>query len=191
MPKLFIFSMFYLSFAPLWLCTAFIDIMSLIEDSSHPWTEIIGLLLIAAGFLFSILETHKVLSREKRQNYTRYIVAEAKEDTIATTTYLLSNTLPLFTFDFTKWQSTVTFLIVFLVLLWLCVVHNRYDCNVCLELAGYRLFQCQLKRKEEDKEDILVLIRKRSLNANDLVSVRLIGDELYLGYIIEERSEEI
>ena len=190
MPKPFIFSMFFLSFAPLWLCTAFIDCMNLYKDPSSPCTEIIGLGLIIVGFFISGIETFRVLKREGGQNYTKYNVEEAAEDTFSTTAYLLSNTLPLFAFDFTRWESTVTFLIVFSVLFILCVIHNRYDCNVCLELFGYRLYKCWLNREGETVDDAVVLIHRKVLHKNDEVAIRMIGSELYLGYVVEPKPKE-
>lgn len=190
MPKTFIFSMFYLSFAPLWLCTAFIDCMSLCKDSSSPWTELIGLASIIVGFSFSGIVTFGVLKREGGQNYTQYYVVEAEEDTVSTTAYLLSNTLPLFAFDFTNWESTVTFLIVFIILFVLCLIHNRYDCNVCLELFGYRLYKCWLNREGKTIDDAVVLIHRKALYKNDEIAVRLIGSNLYLGYVVKSKEKE-
>ena len=50
MSKLFSFSLYYISFAPLWISVLFIDIKSCIENSSDLWTEkiSIGVILVSA-----------------------------------------------------------------------------------------------------------------------------------------------
>ena len=63
----------------------------------------------------------------------------------------------------------------------LCLLHFRCDSNICLELAGYRWYKCSLRSASEDKEDITVLIHRRQLNANDVITIRNLNDELYIG----------
>lgn len=46
MPIIFTMSMFFLSFTPLWICVAFLNVMSLYTDRTNPYTEIIGLILL-------------------------------------------------------------------------------------------------------------------------------------------------
>ena len=48
MSKLFSFSLYYISFAPLWISVLFIDIKSCIENSSDLWTEKIFIALLMA-----------------------------------------------------------------------------------------------------------------------------------------------
>ena len=46
MSILFLMSMFFLSFMPLWICIVCIDMKSLIDGTDYPYTEWIGLGMI-------------------------------------------------------------------------------------------------------------------------------------------------
>mgnify|MGYP000320977530 FL=1 len=59
-----------------------------------------------------------------------------------TAEYLLSYILPLFAFDFTKWDEVVKFLIFFLTFGYLCIKHNSFSVNIVLELLGYKMYDC-------------------------------------------------
>lgn len=187
MPIIFTMSMFFLSFTPLWICVAFLNVMSLYTDRTNPYTEIIGMILLGVGLTISTVSIWKTMRRERGQNYERFSVVTAEKDTVSTTTYLLSNALPLLAFDFTKWQSVVTFLIIFGSLALLCLLHHRYDSNICMEVCGYRMYNCWLNNDFETKDGITVLIRKKALNANDQIAIRNISGELYIGYEVEEQ----
>lgn len=181
MPILFVISMFFLSFMPLWLCVACIEVKSLWDGTVCPWTERIGLGAMAFMLLLSILVTVITLCGESKRENEEYQVVTAKKDTASTTAYLLSNVLPLLAFDFTLWFDALQFIILFGFLAALCVLHFRCDSNICLELAGYRWYNCSLHSAAEEKKDVTVLIHRRQLNANDTVIVRSLNDELYIG----------
>lgn len=187
MPVIFTMSMFFLSFTPLWICVAFLSVMSLYADGTNPYTEIIGLIFLGVGFMISTVSIWKVMRCERGQNYERFSVVTAEKDTVSTTSYLLSNALPLLAFDFTKWQSAVTFLIIFGSLALLCLLHHRYDSNICMEICGYRMYNCRLHNDFANKDGIVVLIRKKSLNTNDQIAIRKISEELYIGYEVKGR----
>ena len=59
--------------------------------------------------------------------------------------------------------------------------------NICMEVCGYRMYNCRLNNDFETKDDIIVLIRKKALNANDQIAIRKISGELYIGYEVEEQ----
>lgn len=181
MSILFLMSMFFLSFAPLWICIVCIDMKSLMDGTNYPYTEWIALGVIASALFISVLITIKTLRKPVTQNAEEYMVVTAEKDTISTTAYLLSNALPLLAFDFTQWFDVVQFMIVFGFLDVLCLLHYRCDSNVCLELVGYRLYRCSLHSKSDDKEGITILIRRKQLNMNDEVVIRKLNDELYIG----------
>ena len=186
MPIVFTMSMFFLSFTPLWICVAFLDAMSLYIGETNVYTEKIGLALLVIGFIVSSVSIWITMRRERGQNYERFSVVTAEKDTMSTTSYLLSNALPLLAFDFTKWQSVVTFLIVFGSLAWLCLLHHRYDSNICMEIIGYRMYSSSLRNDFENKNDIIVLIRKKTMNTNDQIAIRKISGDLYIGYEVQE-----
>jgi hypothetical protein len=182
MSILFLMSMFFLSFIPLWLCVICIDMKSLIDGTDYPYTEWIGLGLITFVLFISVLVTIKTLRKLTPQNTGGgYMVVAAEKDTVSTTAYLLSNALPLLAFDFTQWFNMVQFMIIFEFLAVLCLQHYRCDSNVFLELMGYRLYKCSLHKGFDDKEGITILIRRKQLNVNDEVNIQKLNDELYIG----------
>lgn len=181
MPVLFVLSMFFLSFMPLWICVVCIEVKSLWDGTACPGTEWIALGTIGFMVVLGTLVALKMLCGESRRNTEEYKVVTAQKDTLSTTAYLLSNVLPLLAFDFTLWFDALQFMILFGFLAILCLLHFRCDSNICLELAGYRWYKCSLRSASEDKEDITVLIHRRQLNANDVITIRNLNDELYIG----------
>lgn len=181
MSILFLMSMFFLSFVPLWICVICIEAKSLIDGTACPYTEWIFIGLIAFVTLISILSVVKTLKNQGTPDIDEYVVITAEKDTVSTTGYLLSNALPLLAFDFTQYFDCIQFLIIFGFLAVLCLMHYRCDSNICLELAGYRLYKCKLHGKFEDKEEIAVLIRRKQLNTNDEIIMQKLNDELYIG----------
>ena len=64
MSILFLMSMFFLSFAPLWICIICIDAKSLIEGTDSPYTEWISLALIALVLIASVFSVAKTLKMQ-------------------------------------------------------------------------------------------------------------------------------
>jgi len=105
----------------------------------------------------------------REENSSRRYVLDAQEDKNATTYFLLSNVLPLLAFDFTSWFNTKLFLFIYLSLACLCVMYNRIDANICLEIAGYRLFRCSLEDNDSNvQENVMVLMKTKQLNKKAL-----------------------
>ena len=181
MLKLFFPSVFFTSFMPLWLCVIAIDIRSIIQNNMNLWTEWLGIFSIGLGAILSIVIIRKTLKNlNLEENASRQYVLCAQEDKNATTYFLLSNVLPLLAFDFTNWFSTMLFLIIYLSLAFLCVVHNRIDGNICLEIAGYRLFKCSLKGNDLSiQKDIIILVKRSKLNRNDALDVKMIDRDFW------------
>ena len=146
----FAFALFFLSFAPLWLSVLFIDIISILGGEGHIWTEAISIALIAAGMLVSAVIAYYGLKRRGAENSRPFTIVSQKEEKTVTAEFLLSYILPLFTFDFTKWDEIVLFLIFFVTLAALCLRHRRFTVSAVLELAGYRFYQCELKPRGQD-----------------------------------------
>ena len=129
----FIFSvcMFYLSFFPLWLSIVFIDIKSIIQNSSNLWTEWSSLICMTIGFVMSWSVLWYTIHTKSIGTHT-FILKEAKEEKIISTEFLLSYVLPLFAFDFTKWDQVVLFLIFYITMNFLCIRHNYFSVNIVL-----------------------------------------------------------
>lgn len=156
----FIFSveMYFTSFIPLWITILFVDIKSIIENTDNVQTEKISVILICIGCLICIfmpLEKHLSLSSEK------YVLVSSKECKTVNSDFLLSYILPLFAFDFTRWDGVVQFLIFFIVLGYLCIKHNYFSVNIILELKKYNMYECTLKNSDGIEIERTVISKQR------------------------------
>ncbi len=181
MNTLFSFSLFYLSFIPLWISVIFVDAKSIISSNSSINTEIISIIVI---LVFSIIccsyLLYKIHCISPEGSTTGRILTVNEEKTI-TAEFLLAYILPLFTFDFTRWDEVILFLIFFITLGFLCVRHNYFSVNLVLELLGYRFYNCTLENDDGVKVTKIIISRTR-LNGKvgEEVSYKSMNDEYKL-----------
>ena len=116
MGKYFKRAMFFTSFLPLWITVAFIDILSISKGGANLYTEITGLTCIIVIFIFSAFVIYGSMKKLKSTDYKPYIICNAIQEKGVTSEFLLSYILPLFVFDFTRWNSVIEFLIYFIML---------------------------------------------------------------------------
>lgn len=172
MSLFFSYSMFFLSFAPLWISVAFIDIRNIVVSDKCLYTEWIS---IAAILLASIISLGVILFALNTRNTTGaqpYTIRSVKEKKIITAEYLLSYILPLFAFDFTRWDSVVLFLVFYVTLGFICIRHSYFGANIVLETAHYSFYECSL----ENEDGILVertIVSNRKLNGRSTERVVL------------------
>lgn len=167
---LFQWSMYYLSFAPLWLSVLFIDIMSILDGATNISVEWISIILIPIIFLISqyIMRRRLKPSRIGSQKYT---LEKAEEEKFLTAEFLFSYIFPLFAFDFTTWRGMVLFALFFVIFGGLCVHHNYFCANVMLDVQKYTIYSCEITDINS------VCFQKKIISKRDL---RLyIGDEVY------------
>lgn len=179
MTALFSFSMFYLSFAPLWISIIFIDLKSIFIDRTPTYyTECISIICIIILVVTSVLILWVELCKRKEIGKIKYTVTNAIEEKTITAEFLLSYTLPLFAFDFTRWDNIILFLIFFFTLAFLCIKHKYFSVNIALEIAGYRFYKCILQNTDKIETTQIVISRKK-LNG-------CIGNTVYLKPINNE-----
>lgn len=174
------FSMYFLSFVPLWISVLFIDIKSLLEGGGDKWTEIISISGILLGVLIALIIFFVKLFAADDERYV-LTIKEAKESKTITAEFLLSYILPMFAFDFTQWDEVVKFLIFFLIFGYLCIRHNNFSVNIIFELMHYRMYECSLMNA--DGKEI-----KRTVISKDMLSIRkgqdiqgkILNNEFYL-----------
>lgn len=175
------FSMYFLSFVPLWITVLFIDIKSLIEGGGDKWTEITSISGILLGVLIALIILFvKFFAADDDEKYV-LTIQEAKESKTITAEFLLSYILPMFALDFTQWDELVKFLIFFLIFGYLCIRHNNFSVNIILELMHYRMYECSLMNA--DGKEI-----KRTVISKDMLSIRkgqdiqgkILNNEFYL-----------
>ncbi len=172
------FSMFFLSFAPLWVSILFIDIKSIIEKETGILTEEITVFVIIVLSIISITIMMLSLNKKNRIGTQKYVIENVEEEKSLTAEYLLSYILPLFAFDFTLWHQVVLFLVFFLVLGFLCIRHNYFSVNIVMELLGYRFYKCQLQNEDNIMVSKVVITKTRLIgHKTNTVSVRPLTNE--------------
>lgn len=164
-------SMYFLSFVPLWITVLFIDIKSLCDGGYNKCTEIISIILIILGFIITLVVLLLKLHNRNDKGYT-YSIQEAKECKTITAEFLLSYILPLFAFDFTRWDEIVKFLIFFMIFGYLCVRHNSFCVNIILEIMQFKLYECVFINAD-DKTFKRIAISKKPLTAYIGENVRI------------------
>lgn len=160
MSKLFFFSLYFTSFTPLWLSVLFIDIKSCIENSQSTVIEFYSIIVILIIWLISILIIKMVLFSKYEEGTTRFILNSVKEEKSIASEYLLSYILPLFAFDFTKWDSVILFLIFFVTLAFLCIRHNYFSVNIVLEILKYQVYTCKIENDDQISVTTSIISRK-------------------------------
>lgn len=165
-------SMFFVSFSPLWLSVIFIDVMSISSGVPNIWTEYLSIGAILFFFIISVIIMMIGLNPMDTQNAQPFTIVEAKDEKAITSEFLLSYILPLFAFDFTRWQQVTLFLLFFMTLAFLCVRHNYYSVNIVLELLGYRFYRCDLENEDSICTSRLI-ISKFQLNGHKSKKVLL------------------
>lgn len=152
-------SMFFISFFPLWLAVIFVDLLSILENTSHIWTEYISISLIISGSVLAFIVMRKTFSPKRCISAQTYILKSAKEEKAITAEFLLSYILPLFAFDFELWYEVVKFLIFFVSLAFLSIRHNHFSVNIVLDLIGYRFYNCTIKNEDNVKIEKIIVTR--------------------------------
>lgn len=181
------FSMYFLSFVPLWITVLFIDIKSLIDGGGDKWTEIIGITGIVFGFFISVAILFVKFFVSDDEKYT-YKIQDARESKTITAEFLLSYILPLFAFDFTQWDEVVKFLIFFFIFGYLCIRHSYFSVNIILEIIHYRMYACKLLNADgKEVERIIISRNMLSTNKGKDVQVKILNNEYYLDLYDKKR----
>ncbi len=158
------FSMFFLSFAPLWVSILFIDVKSIIEKQTYIATEKYSVLIILILAIISLAILMLSFNKRNNNGIQEFTIESVEEEKTLTAEYLLSYILPLFAFDFTVWHQVVLFLIFFFVLAFLCIRHNYFSVNILLEIFGYRFYRCILQNEDGITVSKVIITKERLLN---------------------------
>ena len=174
-------SMFFLSFAPLWISILFLDIKSIIENETPLCTEWISICMIAMLSLLSVIILSCSLRVKNRAGIQKYRLTHVEEQKSITAEYLLSYILPLFAFDFAMWDQVILFLVYFLTLGYLSIKHNHMSVNIVLELFHYRFYLCEMETEDHVAVTKYIISKEKLINhKNDVISVRPLNNEYSL-----------
>lgn len=179
---LFKISMFFLSFTPLWISVVFIDVRSIITKPLYSTTEIVSIIVILLSSIISVLLMKKRLKKTNVDS-SLYVLEEVTEDKMITADFFATFILPLFVFDFSKWDSVVIFAIFFCYFGALFIRHNIFTTNIFLEVLNYRVYNCSLKSISNTKQVYLkkVIIDKNLGTIKGMpIKIKTINNEFYL-----------
>lgn len=181
MSKLVSSCLYFTSFLPLWISILFIDIKSHFENTKNLWTERISVSIILLVSLISLVVLLFAFATNSKEGSTKIIIKDAVDDKTITSEYLLSYILPLFAFDFTKWDQVVLFLIFFVTLGFLCIRHNHFSVNIWLEILNYKMYTCELE--DEDKNVVqrkIISHRTLSTHKGEYIYLKSLNNEIKL-----------
>jgi len=177
MSSLFSISLFYASFFPLWIVIIFLDIKNIFVSDINLWTEKISVVVI---FILSIISMYIIYSNliSCKNNTHDFTVIEAKEEKFIVTEYVLSYVLPVVSFDFTKWDGVLLFLIIFGILGWQSVKHNCFCVNIFMDFLNFRIYNCKLKNNDNiEIEKMVVSKRKMTTKKGEKVKLSPINND--------------
>lgn len=176
------FSMFFLSFLPLWVSIIFIDIKSMYTECTAIYTEKFSIAIILIIIFISMLLLRFSLNvHHKKNNAQKYYLENVEEEKSISSEFLLSYVLPLFTFDFTKWDGIFLFLIFFFFLAFLCIKHHYFSVNIYLECMGYSFYRCELSNEDGIKVNKVILSRENlRVHNNEYILLRSLNNEYSL-----------
>lgn len=183
MSRIFSLCLYHTSFLPLWVSILFIDIRSVACDGKNLMTEQISIGCILISLLVSAVVLLVGLCINVRNGSAPQTLISASEEKSITAEYLLSYILPLFAFDFTRWDQVVLFLIFYSTLGFLCMRHHYFSVNVMLEICNYRFYKCSLMNEDGQKTHRIVISHRR-LNG-------CVGDTIWLKSLNNEYKLDI
>lgn len=175
------FSMYFLSFLPLWISVLFVDAKSIKEGQPHIWTEKISIILILITILASLVVLMVAMNPNDKRGSQSYKIIDATEEKTITAEFLLAYILPLFAFDFTVWDEVVQFFIFFAVFAFLSIRHNHFSVNILLELCKYRFYSCKLENEDGVAINKIVICKKTlSAQIGEEIQIRPLNNEYFI-----------
>ena len=158
---LFQWSMYFLSYVPLWVCVIFQEVMSIIHGTESPWIEWVSIIVLPISMVLAALSIKKKF-RVSKTSTQKFEIEAAQEEKFATAEFLATFIIPLFAFDFTTWEGMTLFSIFFFCFGFLCYRHNYFCTNIVLDLMKYRVYDCTLVDSNE------VEVKKKVISKRDL-----------------------
>ena len=185
---MFRLAMYYLSFLPLWISIIFIDVVECIQDDHNLWTENISIAMIVVGLIGAGFTVYRWIRKGKRQNREKYIVENIKEERFGAAEFLMSIVLPLFAFDFTKWDGAVLFVFFFSVFGFITIRHNYFCTNLALEIFGYRVYECQMK--SGGQSIVKKIVSRTKLAKGDKICTKKFNNDVHFVVEVNKKGDE-
>lgn len=175
--------LYFISFAPLWLAVLFIDIKNIVDQDPNLYTEIISIISIILLFIISLIVVHNLIADKRKGGSEKYTIIHANKSKDITIEYFIAYVLPLFAFDFTKWDQIIIFLIFYISLGLLCIKHSYFTANIVLEGLKYSFYECSIKNSDGIVIEKYVISKKNLCHENSIF-LKSINNE----YMIEPKA---
>ncbi len=172
MSKIFSLSLYFISFTPLWISVAFVDLKSIFTTKHDVYTEYISLFCIIIGMVVASLCILSNLKETTLEGTISVRLQNSIKQKTVTSEFLLSYILPLFAFDFTLWDNVVLFLIFFVTFGYLCIKHNYFSVNIVLEVLNYNIYLCNVENKDNQQ------LEKTIVSRTELMLLK--GEEIHI-----------
>ena len=137
-------SMYYLSFAPLWCSILFVELMSLVHGSKNTTIEWGAIIIIPILFIITMLILN-VETKPQIIGFSMVYLRKATEEKLSGAEFLATFIMPLWAFDFTRWEGMLLFVFFFVVFGKICEYHNYLCTNIMLDILKYRIYDCELE----------------------------------------------
>lgn len=158
------------------------DIKNIVDKNQNLYTEIISIIIIVLLFIIALTMIFNLISNKSKSCSQKYTIVSANKLKDITIEYFLAYILPMFAFDFTKWDSVIIFLIFYISLGLLCIKHSYFTANIILEVLNYNFYECSI----ENSDGITIkkyVISKKNLTQENSIFLKSINNE----YMIESK----
>ncbi len=183
MSFLFSVCMYFSSFMPLWIAILFIDTKNCLISEENLNTEAITIILIILMSVVSSITLYFFMRNKKQGGVHTYVIKEVQEEKVSTAEFLLSYLLPLFAFDFTKWDQCCLFFMIFFMLGILHIKHNYFSVNIVFEFLKYCFYDCTIVNDDGvDLKTVIISRRNLCLETGNLVQLKAINNECRLDF---------
>lgn len=187
---LFQWSLYYLSFTPLWVTVILMDCFSIYDSPNNTCTEKISIIVILCFFVVAFASEACGLKINNKDNSSEFIIIDAVEDKFMVAEFMMSYIFPLFAFDFSTYRGIIYFSVFFICFGWLCCRHNYFCNNIVLEAMDYRVFDCKLKNFDGVEIQTKVLSKRRIKQLiNTHIVVKSLNNDIKLDCGEPKRSD--
>ena len=172
---------FYLSFLPFWISAAILNGYKVFVNKENSTISKYWLVITSLLFLVSLGVFYQFIHPHKDSGTRKFKLLRVREEKIVSSEYLISVVLPLCTFDVTEAIGIILFIVYFVFLGWLSIMHKRLNSSVVLEMMGYRLYNSEISNDDNKAINRIIVSRENlTLKIGEIAYLKTINDETLL-----------
>lgn len=177
----FLFSVYYISFFPLWFSVLFIDFTNIFfSKDTNIATEIISIYTILVVLLICLIVLQRKLEKKRSgDNCEKIKLCEVKLNKKIIIEFIFTFVLPLATFDFCTWQGVMLFIFFFFLLFYILISLFNYPMLCSLVFLGYKMYDCKYLDMDKNKHEATFITSQR-IRFNENIIVDNISNDFYL-----------